>query len=315
MTNMRWKVLVSAPYMQPVPEKYRKILEENSVELLVPHVDERLSEEELLEIIEDVDGVISGDDHFTKLVFESAKKLKVISKWGTGIDSIDKEAATAVGVAVRNTPNAFTLPVADSVMGYILCFARKLPWMNEQMRDGIWDKIPGVSLSECTLGVIGVGDIGKAVVRRASGFGMRIMGNDIVDMPKAFIKETGIIMVSKEKLLKESDFVSLSCDLNPTSHHIMGRSEFSTMKPTAWLINAARGPLVDEPELIDAIEKKMIAGAGLDVFEAEPLPKESPLRSFSNVMLAPHNSNSSPAAWERVHESTVKNLLEELNKG
>lgn len=309
---MKWKVLISAPYMQPVPEKYRKILEENGVELIVPPVKERLSEEELLDIIEDIDGVISGDDQFTGRVFDAARKLKVVSKWGTGIDSIDKEAATARGIAVRNTPNAFTEPVADSVIGYILCFARKLPWMNDQMHAGQWEKIPGVSLLECTLGVIGVGNTGKATVRRAIAFGMKVMGNDIVEMPKTFIEETGITMVSKEEVLKNADFVSLNCDLNPTSYHIMSKKEFSLMNPSAYIINIARGPLINEPDLIEALNEKKIAGAALDVFEVEPLPTDSPLRGFDNVMLAPHNANSSPIVWERIHKSTVNNLLEEL---
>ncbi len=311
---MGWKVLVSAPYMQPVPEKYRAILEENSIELFVPAVRERLSEEELLELIGEIDGVISGDDAFTRVVFEAAPRLKVISKWGTGIDSIDKDAAMANGVAIRNTPNAFTEPVADTVMGYILCFARKLPWMNEQMRAGGWEKIPGVSLSECKLGVIGVGNIGRAVIKRAKAFGMRLLGNDIRELGGEFVEEYGLELCSKEELLKEADFVSLNCDLNETSHHIMSSKEFSMMKPSAFFINTARGPLVDEKSLIDALVEDKIAGAALDVFEFEPLGVESPLRRLDNVMLAPHNSNSSPAAWERVHKSTVDNLLEELEK-
>jgi D-3-phosphoglycerate dehydrogenase len=312
---MKWKVLVTAPYMQPVPDKYRKILEENGIELIVPPVEERLSEKELLEFIDDIDGVISGDDQFTERVYKAAQKLKVISKWGTGIDSIDQQAAKARGIAIRNTLDAFTIPVADSVLGYILCFARKLPWMNEHMRAGRWEKIPGFSLSECTLGIIGVGHIGKAVIRRAVTFGMRVLGNDIIEIPEPFISETGLSVVPKDDLLKEADFVCLGCDLNPTSYHIMSTDEFALMKPSAFFINTARGPLVDEPALVNALQKKEIAGAALDVFEVEPLPADSPLLKLDNVMIAPHNSNSSPAAWEKVHESTVKNLLEELRKG
>jgi phosphoglycerate dehydrogenase-like enzyme len=310
----KWKVLVSAPYMQPVPDKYRKILENNGVEIVVPKVKERLSEEELLGCISEFDGVICGDDRFTERVLLSAPRLKVISKWGTGIDSIDRRAAEAQGVAVRNTPNAFTVPVADTVIGYMLCFARRLPWMDMGMKRGAWDKIPGVSLSELTLGVIGVGNIGRAVLRRASVFGMKLLGNDILEVPASFIGSVGVTMVTKDELLKEADMVSVNCDLNPTSYHILGDMEFSMMKATAVAINTARGPLMDEKALVDALRSQKIAGAALDVFEEEPLPADSPLRSFDNVMLAPHNSNSSPAAWERVHEHTVKNLLEELGK-
>ena len=175
-------------------------------------------------------------------------------------------------------------------------------------------KIPGVSLGECTLGVIGVGDVGQAVVRRATAFNMQIIGNDIVEIPSEFIEKTGIKIASKNELINESDFVSLNCDLNPTSFHIMGAAEFKLMKPTAYLINTARGPLVDEQALISALEGNEIAGAALDVFEEEPLTENSPLRKMNSVLIAPHNANSSPQAWENVHKNTIRNLLDVLLK-
>ena len=155
---MTWKVLVSAPYMQPVLDRLHEVFEEHDIEVVVPAVKERLSEEELLACIADIDGVICGDDCFTTRVLEAAPKLKVIAKWGTGTDSIDREAAQRLGIAVRNTPDAFSGPVADSVLGYVLSFARQLPWMDREMHAGAWHKRPGISLGECTLGVIGVGD-------------------------------------------------------------------------------------------------------------------------------------------------------------
>lgn len=309
---MKWKVLVSAPYMQPEIGRFRAMFAEHGIDVLVPPVKERLEEEELLEWIGDIDGVICGDDHITERVLKAAPKLKVISKWGTGIDSIDKAACERFGVALRNTPNAFTEPVADSALGYVLCFARNLPWLDETMKQGVWYKASGRALRECTLGVIGVGNVGKAVVRRARAFGMTVLGNDPVEMPEDFLQEAGIKMVTREQLLREADFVSINCDLNPTSFHLIGDMEFDMMKPDAVLINTARGPIVDEASLIRALQSGKIAGAGLDVFEHEPLPQDSPLRRMSNVMMAPHNSNSSPEAWERVHNNTCKNLLEEL---
>jgi D-3-phosphoglycerate dehydrogenase len=188
---MSWRVLVSAPYFQPVVGRFREVFEQNDVELIVPPVNERLSEDELLGLVDGVHGVISGDDRFTDKVLRKARNLRVISKWGTGIDSIDQEAADECGIAVRNTPNAFTDPVADTVLGYILCFARKLPWMDRDIRDGRWEKRPGMSLKECTLGIIGVGNIGKAVARRAVAFEMRILGNDIEELPEEFVAEVG----------------------------------------------------------------------------------------------------------------------------
>lgn len=309
---MRWRVLLSAPYMQPTIDRFRPTFEQHGIDLLVPPVNERLEEADLLEIIGEVDGVICGDDRFTERVLLAASKLKVIVKWGTGIDSIDKAACNCLNIVLRNTQNAFSEPVADSVLGYILCFARNLPWMSQQMKNGVWHKIPGRSLRECTLGIVGVGNVGKAVVHRAQAFGMRILGNDLLEIPAEFIKETNIEMVGKEDLLREADFISLNCDLNPQSFHFLSDAEFKLMKPEVIIINTSRGPVIDEAALIRALQNKRIAGAALDVFEHEPLPVDSPLRGMDNVLLAPHNSNSSPMAWERVHQNSISMLLEEL---
>ena len=311
---MYLKVLVTAPYMQMVVDRFRYIFEEKGIELIVPTVKERFNEQELLEWVADVDGVICGDDQFTQRVLQAAPKLKVLSKWGTGIDSIDQEACKRMGIVVCNTPNAFSEPVADSVLGYILSFARRLPWMDHMMRQGRWTKVPSISLRECTLGVIGVGNVGKAVVRRATAFGMQVLGNDLVEMPLDFLAENQIDMVSKEELLRQAEFVSLNCTLNPISFHLISDNEFALMKSTAVIINTARGPIIDEPALIRALQNEQIAGAALDVFEQEPLPADSPLLEMDNVMLASHNANSSPEAWERVHQNTVQNLLHELEK-
>lgn len=181
--------------------------------------------------------------------------------------------------------------------------------MDRAIKSGIWEKIPGRSLSECTLGVIGVGNIGKAVIRRARGFGMRILGNDIQPIAPDFILENHVEMLSLDELLASADFISLNCDLNPSSFHIINPHTLELVKPEAVLINTARGPLVDEPALIAALQAERLSGAALDVFEVEPIPQDSPLKKMDNVMLASHNSNSSPSAWERVHWNTIRNLL------
>lgn len=310
---MKMKVLVSAPYIIPVLERFQPVFEYYQLELIIPEVEERLSEQQLMEYAGNFDGAICGDDQFNEKVLESClPRLKVISKWGTGIDSIDRQAAECRGIQVRNTPNAFTLPVSDSVMGYILAFARQQPWMDRAMRKAVWEKIPGKSLSECCLGVIGVGNIGKAVLRRARAFGMKLLGNDIVPVEPDFLLENVVQMTSLTDLLQRSDYVSINCSLNPSSYHLINSETLSFMKPEAVLINTARGSVVAEPELITALQEKWIAGAALDVFENEPLPESSPLLKMDNVLLAPHNSNSSPQCWERVHHATLRNLLDGL---
>jgi D-3-phosphoglycerate dehydrogenase / 2-oxoglutarate reductase len=307
---MTYKVLLTAPYMIPVVDRFKSILDKYDIELVVPVVHERMEEADLLRYAGEFDGTICGDDCYTARVIEAcAPRLKVISKWGTGIDSIDAAACSHYEIKIGRTLNAFTLPVADSVLGYILAFARRQPWMDREMKLGNWEKIPGKALSECTLGVIGVGNIGKAVVRRAHAFGMKVFGNDIINVDQVFLAETGLEMTDLSALLAHSDFVSINCDLNRTSHHLINSDTLSLIKPSAILINTARGPIVDEKALIEALQAKRLAGAALDVFEFEPLPQNSPLLKMDNVMIAPHNSNSSPAAWERVHWNTIRNLL------
>jgi len=305
----RWRVLVSAPSFQSVLDRFRPIFAERGVELVVPLVRERLGEAELLGLVGDIDGALCGDDNFSERVLRSAPRLKVIAKWGTGIDSIDQETCRRLGIAVRNTPNAFTEPVADTVLGYVLCFARRLVAMDRDVHGGRWLKLPSRALGETTLGVVGVGNIGKAVVRRALAFGTRVLGNDIVTMPADFLAETGLAMVDKDELLRESDFVTINCDLNPTSFHLLDERAISLMRPGAVVINTARGGVIDESALVAALRAGRIAGAALDVFAAEPLPADSPLLTMDNVMLAPHNASNSARVWEAVHESTVRALL------
>ena len=306
-------ILFTAPYMIPFLDRFRPVFERYDLDLIVPEVRERVEEDVLLKYAGQFDGAICGDDRYTSRVIEACQpRLKVISKWGTGIDSIDAETCSHYGVKIGRTLNAFTTPVADTVLGYMLAFARRHPWMDKAMKSGTWDKIPGKALSECTLGVVGVGNIGKTVTRRARAFGMKVFGTDIVEIDHVFITETGIQLTDLHTLLSNSDYVSINCDLNPTSHHLMNAETFALMKPSAVLINTARGPIVDEKALIEALQAQSLAGAALDVFEVEPLPLDSPLMRMDNVLLAPHNSNSSPAAWERVHWNTIRNLLDGL---
>lgn len=312
-TGQRATVLFSAPYMVPAISRFRPIMAHYGIELIVPTVAERLEEEQILSYARQFDGALCGDDRFSARVLEAcAPRLKVIAKWGTGIDSIDRQAAARLGILVRNTPNAFTLPVADSVLGYILTFARQLPWMDRAVKGGKWGKIPGRSLSECTLGVVGVGNIGKAVLRRARAFGMELLGNDIIPIAPDFILENYVEMVSLHNLLERSDFISLNCDLNPTSYHLINAETLEWVKRGAVLINLSRGPVVHEPALVAALQTGALAGAALDVFEVEPLPPDSPLRQMDQVLLGSHNANSSPSAWNRVDLNTIRNLLDGL---
>ena len=306
----RFQVLLSAPYLISKWERYRGLFDDAGIELTIAKAEERLSESELLGFAGRYDGVICGDDRYSSRVLELwAPRLKVIAKWGTGLDSIDLDTAARLGVKVFNTPGAFTEAVADSVIGYVLAFARRLPEMDRAMKSGRWAKLPARALNECTLGVVGVGRIGKAVLVRARAFGMEVLGNDIVPVSSVFTESIGVNMVSLPELLAASDFVSLNCDLNHSSRHLMNRETISLMGREAVLINTARGQIVEETALIESLQLGRLGGAALDVFEEEPLPQSSPLREMKNVLLAPHNANSSSNAWERVDWNTIRNLF------
>ncbi len=309
---MTQRILITAPYMVREREKVMPRLNHSELQVEWFPVRERLEEDELLRVIKGVDGIICGDDRITRAVLDRADRLKVIVKWGTGIDSIDREYASERGIPVRNTPEAFTLPVADTAVGYMLSFCRGLATNDAILKAGGWEKPQGYSLAEKTVGIIGLGSIGIAVAKRLRPFGPRVLACDTRDISPEEARALGVESSSLKNLLAESDIITLHCDLNETSHHILNAESLRYCRRGAFVINTARGPLIEEPALIRALEAGRIAGAGLDVFEDEPLPLESPLRHMPQVLLAAHNSNSSPACWQRVHQNSVQMLLKEL---
>lgn len=308
----RFHVLITAPRAQPVIDRYERELAEASCDISVSIPLERFEEQEILPLVANADGIICGDDRITDRVLSSAPRLRVISKWGTGIDSIDLAAAKRRGIAVCNSPGAFADPVADSVFGYLLLFARQLDRMAGDMRAGLWQRLPLLSLSELTLGIVGLGDIGMAVARRAAAFNMSVLGCVGEGDAATRVDQHGIRQVPLERLLTESDVVTLHADLRAGNRHLIDARRLALMKPSAVLVNTARGALVDERALIRRLEEGQLGGAALDVFEEEPLPSGSPLRRLGNVYLAPHNANASAAAAEKVHKNTIRNLLDVL---
>jgi D-3-phosphoglycerate dehydrogenase len=309
---MKWRVLITCPHLQSTIDHYRGFFAERGVELELPHVVQQLSESDLLEIIDRFDGVIAGDDEFTARVMQRGTRLKVIAKWGIGVDAIDLEAAERLGIRVSNTPGAFCDEVADVVLGYIVLLARQLHKLDESVRSGNWAQIRGISLRGKSLGVVGTGSIGRAVVRRAVVMGMSAMGYDIVPPPDSFVQESGLRPATLEKLLRASDVISLNCNLTSSNRHMLGRREFQLMKTGVYLINTARGPLIDEAALVEALDQGKVAGAALDVFEQEPLPPDSPLRRFSNCIFGTHNSSNTYDAVMRVNDLAIRNLLSGL---
>ncbi|MEM7480883.1 MAG: phosphoglycerate dehydrogenase [Acidobacteriota bacterium] len=307
------RALILCLHLQRHLDRFRGLFDDHGIAVEAPEVEQQMLAAELLPIIGRFDGVIAGDDEFTAAVLESGRpRLRVVSKWGVGVDGIDREAARRLGIAVFNTPDAFADEVADVVIGYLVLLARRLHEIDRSVRQGGWSKPQGRSLRGKRLGVIGVGSIGRAVVRRGCAVGMEVCGFDTAEIDAEFRRETGLSVLSLDELLAESDFVSLHCPLTPATHHLIDRAALARMRPGAYLINTGRGPLVDEVAMAEALRSRHLAGAALDVFEQEPLPAGSPLRDLDGVILGSHNASNTLEAVQRVNRLSIDNLLRGL---
>ena len=297
-------VLVTNLVMRRDAPLFADELEAAGVRLFFEPVEQALGEAELLTLFarRGFDAWIAGDDEVTDAVLAAATpRLGLIAKWGVGLDSFDLGAAERRGVRVRNTPGAFGIAVAEVAVGYLLMLSRHLLTIDAAVRAGGWPKPEGRGLAGACVGIIGLGAIGRATAERLEPFGCRLLGTD----PAAAAAPDGVEAVPLDRLLAEADHVVLSCPLNPATRHLIDAGAIGRMKPTATVVNVARGPVVDEPALIAALEEGRLAGAALDVFEEEPLPADSPLRSIDGVILGSHNANNLAAANAAVNRACV----------
>ena len=263
------------------------------------------TEEEIIEATRDADAVVTMWAPLTRRVMESSPKLKVIVRYGIGYDTVDVNAATDNGILVVNFPVFCLTEVADHTFALLLACARKLVYYDKLTRQGHWPEQSEVAslirpIYGQTLGLIGCGNIGRTVARKAKCFDLRVLGYDPY-ADKSLAEEAGITPVSTmSELLKESDYVSVHTFLSKETRHLMGEKEFRQMKPTAYFINTSRGPVVDEAALIKALQQKWIAGAGIDVFEQEPIVPDNPLMKMDNVIVSPHTAGVSEASAKRL---------------
>jgi D-3-phosphoglycerate dehydrogenase len=270
-----------------------------------------LTQDELIPLLEGCEGCIAGLDPFDRRVIESAKTLKVISRYGAGIDNVDAAAAKENNITVCNTPGVNAEAVADLSFGLMLCLARKLPHMDRSTREGGWDRSIGVELYKKTIGILGFGAVGKAVARRAAGFSMRILANDpLLNAENA--PQHGVIAADFDKLLRESDILSLHLPLNRETRNIISAGVMRSMKKGAFLINTARGGLLDEAAAFDLLKSGHLGGLGLDVYETEPL-KNSPLFALDNVIFTPHTAARTAEATAAMAALSVQNLINALS--
>jgi phosphoglycerate dehydrogenase-like enzyme len=281
------RVLVTVPHLYDREAPYLRRLESAGLEV-VRRIGKarKLSENELIEALPGVFGTLAGSEPYTERVFKSAPDLRVIGRWGVGHDAIDLEAATRHQVAVCIAAGGNHEAVADYAFALMAALQRGLRDNTTKVCQVRWETTFRPGLWRSTVGIVGLGRIGKAVARRCRGFEMRILATEPAP-DLAFVREHGIELVPLPELLRRADLVTLHCPLSPATRHMIDADRLALMKPSAYLVNTARGPLVDEAALHQALATGRIAGAGLDVFEVEPLGR-SLLLALENVLLSPH---------------------------
>ena len=301
------KVLVAAP----LHERAIEVLKNAGFEVIY---EEYPDEEKLVELVGDVDAIIvRSKPKVTRRVIEAAPKLKVIGRAGVGLDNIDLEAAKERGIKVVNSPGASSRSVAELAVALMFAVARKIAFADRKMREGVWAKkqCMGMELEGKTLGIVGFGRIGYSIAKIARALGMNVLLYDPYPNEER-AREVGGKFVPLEELLKESDVVTLHVPLVEQTYHLINEERLRLMKPTAILINAARGAVVDTNALVKALQEGWIAGAGLDVFEEEPLPKDHPLTKLDNVVLTPHIGASTVEAQMRAGVQVAEQIVEIL---
>lgn len=307
------RVLITSVFLHPGDEVDRLLRNAGFHTVHAPLTRAR-SEDELRELLTEVDGVVAASDPFTAAVLASAPKLRVIARTGVGYDAIDVDAATDQGTVVCNAPGVNRQSVAELTLALLLMCARRIAPMIEDVRHGGWNRPSGRELSGATLGIVGLGAIGRDVATLAARFGMRILAHDRV-IDEAFAAEYGIEIVGLDELLGCSDFVTLHLFLSPETHHLISRERLARMKAAAYLINTSRGPVVDEAALVDALQTGVIAGAALDVVEHEPLPADAAIRTLPNVVLTPHIGGATEQARARSGVIAAHSVISVLQGG
>ncbi|MBH77924.1 MAG: hydroxyacid dehydrogenase [Dehalococcoidia bacterium] len=273
-------------------------------------------EDQLIANVRDADVILVSSAQITRRVVESMPKCKLIIRYGVGLDTLDIPAATDHGIVVAHFPDFCQPEVANQTMLLLLACAKKLRLLDSAVRDGSWRPGPLAPMGPIggeTLGLVALGNIARAVVPRAKAFGLNVIAHDPY-LGEGVFRAQGVEQITTlEELLRRSDYVSVHTPLNAETRHLIGAAELAAMKPTAYLINTSRGPVVDEEALIEALDGRQIAGAGLDVFEREPLSTESPLARMENVVLMPHSASYSDQSFESMRRrvgDTVVGLME-----
>ena len=292
-------------------ETFRPLFESRGIEVVPAKVVQVMTEDELCELLPQFDGWIIGDDPATRRVFEAGKtgKLKAAVKWGIGVDNVDFVACKDLGIPITNCPNMFGGEVADVGMSYVAALARETFAIDRAVRDGKWIKPRGLSLSGRTLGLIGLGDIGRNLARRALAADMKVVAYDPFysgEVPE------GVERVTWPARVGEADFLAFTCALTKANTHMLNADVLMQCKDGVRITNVARGPLIDEQALIAALQSGKVHSVALDVFEVEPLPVTSPLRGMPNTIFGSHNGSNTIDGVVRCSQFAIDKLLSYL---
>lgn len=302
------KILVTPTSFGPfVRTEAKERLEAFADELIYNPYGRPLAEDELIPLLEDCDGYLAGLDSITGKVLKSCRRLKSISRYGAGYDRVDVAAAKAAGIIVTTTPGVNSTAVADLAIGLALAVARRIPMLDRTTRTGQWVRSTGVELSGKTLGILGLGTIGKNVAKRARGFDMKILAYDPF-LDRDYARRHEIQACTLKEVLEQSDVVSLHLPLNDGTRHLIGAEAIGRMKPGSILINTSRGGIIDESAAEEALESGRLGGLGLDAFEKEP-PEGNGLFRFDNVVVTPHTGAHTAEATRKMADAAVDNLI------
>lgn len=306
------KVLVTCPPMLRMIDSFRPIFAEKGVELTAPNVVQTLSVEELKVLVPQHDGWIIGDDPANHEVFEAGRtgNLKAAVKWGIGVDNVDFAACKALNIPITNTPNMFGGEVADIAVGYVIGLARQTFLIDRGVRNGEWPKPAGISLSGKTVALLGFGDIGRNVAKRLLACDMNVIAYD-----PGYIEHDGLEAVKPMRWpegVENADFIVVTCALTASSRHMVNAETLAKAKPGVRVVNVARGPVVDEKALLNALVAGQVHSAALDVFEDEPLPMSSSLREHPLCILGSHNASNTSDAVIRTSHIAISKLFEFL---
>lgn len=269
---------------------------------IIIDVKKKLPKEEILKILKNYDGlIVRSATKVTKELIAEAKNLKIIGRAGEGVDNIDVPSATKQGIIVMNTPGANTISAAEHTLAMLLAMARNIPQATASTRQGLWEreKFTGTELKDKILGVLGLGKIGKEVVKRALAFEMKVLVYDPF-VSEEYAKSTGVELKPLKEILKQCDFLTLHLPKNDKTLNLITKKEIAIMKPSAKIINCARGGIINEKDLFTALEEKLIAGCAIDVYEKEPTPADNPLLKHPNAICTPHLGASTIEAQEKV---------------